>query len=539
MTLKSTQIAPTMKIGKVLFASLALLAPVWAGQSKGDIRVLVLLIRWSEHGSRELPTPDVYEAICGEMGDYFRQQSYNQYNIVDCDVQDWFSVGLSEQEFSQGKSGQLGDASEQFFWSKLDAMDQAAAAAGDLTFWNQYDADVDGKIDALLVFHSGYGAEFPGADCQTGTTSNNRMFSQGHSASVNGWESGFDTLSYLLSSYAIVAGLRGTCNANPPTLGLSAHEFFHTFQGQPPDLYDPTLGGAGGTGGYDIMSQPYGATGRNGDAPGSLGPWMKQFVGWADLKEITEDGTYTLRPSMDFNDYYIITEPFPEGEYLMLEYRKPDATYDADFYGEGLIVWHIDDSQPNQSQPGFPGQQNWPQNGKHYRVAISQAGKCEVTDTMAVAFELCMLTESTDGNFDLEQGRNIGELSDLYTAGMSIGPGSDGSFPNTDSYKSGIVSPTGVVISVVSVTDDLLTFQVGGIAPATPTPPTPPVAAPAPAPSGSTPGNGSVPAPGPTGSGGNGSVAGPSPDGVTAPASAACRFMASMAAAFVIMFAML
>jgi hypothetical protein len=58
---------------------------------------------------------------------------------------------------------------------------------------------------------------------------------------------------------------------------------------------------------------------------------------------------------------------------------------------------------------------------------------------------------------------NPGDAGDLWTAGMSIGPGSASKYPNTDSIQGGVVTPTGLTISVVSVDASQLSFQVSGV----------------------------------------------------------------------------
>jgi len=176
-----------------------------------------------------------------------------------------------------------------------------------------------------------------------------------------------------MSGFAIASALQGRCKYNPARMGVPTHEWIHTFG--PPDLYDPEVRGLAGTGGYDIMSSPFGATGRNGEAPGSLSPWTKMFVNWIDPSEITEDGEYTLRPSTQFPDYFIIKEKYAEDEYLLLEYRRPNDSFDADFYGDGgMVIYHVDDTAPLMERRGYPGQAGWPQNGNHYQISVLQAG---------------------------------------------------------------------------------------------------------------------------------------------------------------------
>ena len=91
----------------------------------------------------------------------------------------------------------------------------------------------------------------------------------------------------------------------------------------------------------------------------------------------------------------------------------------------------------SNSYEGFPGQSGWPSNGLHYHVALLQA----------------------DGRYDLEKGNNRGDYADLFRYDYYIGVDhlfpseSDpilGPFPNTDSYRQGIVSRINHFISDIS-----------------------------------------------------------------------------------------
>jgi hypothetical protein len=84
---------------------------------------------------------------------------------------------------------------------------------------------------------------------------------------------------------------------------------------------------------------------------------------------------------------------------------------------------------------------------------------------------------SSDGLYDIEKKVNPGDAGDLWTAGMSIGPGSTGKYPNTDSIQGGVVTQTGLTISVLLVDSSQLTFQVSGVVATIPVT-APPTAAP-------------------------------------------------------------
>lgn len=135
----------------------------------------------------------------------------------------------------------------------------------------------------------------------------------------------------------------------------------------------------------------------------------------------------------------MIKQGFPKGEYLLIENRQA-CGFDALPQG-GLAIIHVD--QNANDVPGYPGQESWPRNGNHYKVALLQA----------------------DGAYNLEQGNNRGDANDLFHAGSvnSIGPkgvSSSASYPNTLAYQGGKIINTGITISNISAAGPTMTFDV-------------------------------------------------------------------------------
>jgi len=104
---------------------------------------------------------------------------------------------------------------------------------------------------------------------------------------------------------------------------------------------------------------------------------------------------------------------------------------------EGIVIYHIDEAVPDQSQRGYPGHPNWP--AEHYRVAVLQK----------------------DGNNDIEKIVNIGDSNDFFKLGDELGPGP--AWPNTDSYQSGKFVKTGLTIKVKTEPGYIMQFEVTGL----------------------------------------------------------------------------
>ncbi|KAI2493815.1 Immune inhibitor A peptidase M6 [Fragilaria crotonensis] len=112
----------------------------------------------------------------------------------------------------------------------------------------------------------------------------------------------------------------------------------------------------------------------------------------------------------------------------------------------------------NNSRRGFPGQDGWPGNGNHYRVAIA----------------------GSDRNFDLENGNNNGDDTDYWVSGSELAPGlfesvaTDFSrYPNTNSYMFGRIFLTGLRIYDISQSGTVMSFKVEGMSTASPLTSTP------------------------------------------------------------------
>ena len=200
----------------------------------------------------------------------------------------------------------------------------------------------------------------------------------------------------------------------------------------------------GGVGSYDCMGNMWGRDGSQ-YYPGLMSAWSKTQLGWVEPTVLDTPGTYSIRAAVDRPQVYKITHGFFGKEYLLIENRRR-REYDADLNDEGLLIWHIDMNNIGewQQKPGWPGQAGWPGNFNHYQVAILQA----------------------DGNYEMEQGQNLGNQNDMWKRGMTLGPGpasntavSGGNYPNTDSYAFGGIKRTGIRLSSFSDPGDTMSFE--------------------------------------------------------------------------------
>ncbi|KAL7469418.1 hypothetical protein ACHAXS_009673 [Conticribra weissflogii] len=407
-------------------------------KTQGTFHNLVLLLRFSNHKSRDVPPRADYDTLyntveptehkksvapTGSIRQVFLQNSYGAFTL-ESTVYEWITLSKSEEYYADGNHGftKLKEGIEE----ALDVLEKDP----DFDFAD-FDLDGDGTIDGFGVLHSGYGAEFGGDDCY-GAKNENRIWSHKGGMDWTSKEEGIKVNRYYVSS-----GLRGKCGEDIVRMGVICHEIGH-YLGLP-DLYDATFEGVG-IGAFDMMSQSWGHTG-SGLLPPLLSAWSKIQVGWATPILLENDGTYSIEASSTSPIVYKITEGFPEGEYLLLENRQPQG-FDEEIPHGGIAIWHIDDHLNSQDDRGYPNQPQWPYNGKHYQVALLSA----------------------DGKYDFEKGVNQGDADDLWHADSKekeLKPGSN-QYPNTDTYQDGNVSETKIRIFGFSPSGDVMTFSVEG-----------------------------------------------------------------------------
>ncbi|KAL3939248.1 MAG: hypothetical protein SGBAC_005998 [Bacillariaceae sp.] len=416
-------------------------------KTRGRLKVLVVLLRFANHNTREvIEASDIDKFFnangvdstlypTGSINTYVKVSSFQSLTI-DADVISWFPTDKTEQECAGGTAGLKQDF-QSCFAPILDSLDGFHANPEHVFNWDKYDEDRDGMVDSLVVMHSGYGAEYGNAD-PLGAASKDRIWSHSMGPPEKDlWNSVH--AQYSVGTYTVASAFHGHEGKQITKVGVVLHELLHTLS--LPHLYDVSRSDrGGGAGAYSIMSNPWGQ-GGDGSFPGSLDPWSKIQLGWLTPTRIIKSGPYVLKPSATENQVYLIDDPYPRGEYLLIENRQK-TLYDGKMWdgAGGALIWHVDESKSSNSEAGGPYQENWPENGKHYKVALLQA----------------------DGSYHLEQNANDGQWDDFFTFGRKLGPGSAGVYPNTDSYQGGNILRNDITISDFEEEGRNVKFTVSG-----------------------------------------------------------------------------
>jgi hypothetical protein len=190
--------------------------------SLGSIKVLVILIVFGDHVNRpRIPKAEVENTWKTLVPEWFDANSHGQYDI-DAVVTEWVVTDNTEKYYSFGKRGVVPDF-QKAAWPALDALDKRSDWD-----WSIFDMDKDGKLDSVMITHSGYGAESMGVD-EHGTDYMNRIWAHAFASSNAGstWTS--QDGSVQLNGYTVASALEGESGTTPATIGLTVHEYMHTF----------------------------------------------------------------------------------------------------------------------------------------------------------------------------------------------------------------------------------------------------------------------------------------------------------------------
>ncbi|MBD3263103.1 M6 family metalloprotease domain-containing protein, partial [Candidatus Woesearchaeota archaeon] len=158
-------------------------------------------------------------------------------------------------------------------------------------------------------------------------------------------------LSYNTNDYFNDVSVVGyTMLAEDSPVGTFAHEFGHTLG--LPDLYN-TNTGASKIGDWGIMDHGAWNGIPQGSSPAHFCAWSKYYLGWINPTVINSGLSNISVNQVERNsDVYMLLDsgysagevPDSEGsEYFLVENRQKIG-FDAYLPGDGLLIWHIDDS---------------------------------------------------------------------------------------------------------------------------------------------------------------------------------------------------
>jgi len=343
-----------------------------------SFNTLVILVDFSDKDAQS--TPSYFDNLIFGGGDgtvrhYYMENSYNKLDLVTVNMPsttEWIRVPQTHSYYVDGEycTGSYPKNCQKLVEDAVDLVDP-------LVNFADYDNNDDGWVDSLLVLHAGRGAE------NTGSVDD--IWS--HKWAINPrYRDGVYIFGYATTpEYWYSPG--------DMTIGVIAHELGHSMLGLP-DLYD-TDSTSRGIGKWSLMAAGS-WNGVLGSTPAHLDAWCKVKSGFAEYQLIDNPTeTVVIEPSelSDTGIYMLWENNLGGNEFFLVENRKKIG-YDSSLPGEGLLIWHIDESVSHNDNEWYPGHTN----SGHYKVALEQA----------------------DAGWDLERSYDNGDDFDPYSTYTSF-----------------------------------------------------------------------------------------------------------------------
>lgn len=359
---------------------------------RGALQVIVVLVEFSD---RKLEaTAERFEELffsqgtlaTGSVRDYFREVTND---LIDIQGQVVGPYELPEplEAYAGGDSGTQAGLPN----ARTMARHAAETADRDVDF-APFDNDGNGYVDAFVVVHAG----------PDGAETN-----QGSDIWSHKWV--LEPEEYQADKSKIYAYLTISEDAQ---LGVCAHELGHLLFGWP-DLYDIDYS-SNGLGDWCLMASGSWTGDPQGVRPVHPSAWCKAQQDWVEVVNVKANQPAQIPDVKDAHKIWRLwSEGEPGPEHFLVENRQR-VGFDEQLPGEGLLIWHVDDSTEDNS------------NENHYKVALVQA----------------------DGRRALETRGDSGDLGDPF-------PGSSGkrtfdgkSQPNSNSYAGALSS-----VSITEISD--------------------------------------------------------------------------------------
>ena len=260
--------------------------------------------------------------VNGSVGDYFRQQSYGQFNLI-FDVKGPYTAKNKYAYYGRNKDW----GNMTFDQAPFELIIEAVNAANGEVNFKDYDWDDDGEVDQVYVVYAGHGeASYDDADTIWP-----------HESTLEGW---LDEKTILQGIAINTYACGNELDPNDRTMGIGTlcHEFSHSLG--LPDVYDAATGESI-VGYYDVMD----AGNYNGDGwyPAGYSSFERYFCGWLEpkrVKSLAEANLDELRPLHLYPDAYMVSEIDGSTDYYMVENRAKES-WDKFLPGHGLKAWHI------------------------------------------------------------------------------------------------------------------------------------------------------------------------------------------------------
>lgn len=312
----------------------------------GRLRYPVILINFNDT-EITFDNESIAVGMMEKVRDYYFEISEGQLEL-EFEVVGWYTAAEDHDYYGYDLWRKGNDAHPQ------ELVAEAVEASDPFIDFSRFDNDGNGSVDNVIVIHQGTGQEMSGEATDIWS----------HSWSINSVQKD----GVWISSYTIQPELID--NDEIATIGVLCHELGHALG--LPDLYD-TDSSSWAVGDWGLMAHgTWNYLNRPGDSPAHMTGWSKKKLGWLEPVALNNfAGNLQISPVEENGNVYIYENPERPGiEYFLLENRQ-QIGYDSALPGEGLLIYHVDESSSQN-------------NDSHRKVDIEEADNdcsLDATDT--------------------------------------------------------------------------------------------------------------------------------------------------------------
>lgn len=332
----------------------------------------------------------------GSMREFYLENSYGGF-ALEGDVIGWYQAEYPHAYYSNYCDGSWGWGPYPNNAQRL--VEEAIELADPDVDYSLYDNDGDGWMDGLFIVHAGEGAEASGDNCDIWSHMSgiSQVFMDGVYVGIYSMEPEEAWLGFS-------------------QIGIFSHEFGHVLG--LPDLYDYDFSSEG-CGDWTVMA--FGCWNGDGRTPAHFDAWCKKELGFLELTNVTANQTEVPIPAAEWNPvaYRLWAGGAIGDQYFVVENRQQTG-FDITIPGNGLLIWHIDETE-------WGNDNEW-----HPLVFLEQA----------------------DGKYHLQYGINYGDPNDAYPGYLQATHFDDRTNPNSKTYDSSV---TQVAVWDISDSDSLMT----------------------------------------------------------------------------------
>jgi len=308
----------------------------------GSIKVAVIFVRFTSHAfsAGEITNYTAPGTGCLQKFSEFYAECSSSLLSVNCAAFDNGGAGYTVPDQLNSDTA-----------ATTGALASSACAAAGVT-------KASGPYDAVIIVHAGQGAESAG----TGT-SNASIWS----AFSDGWT----------GSSGFTEGVNIPSNEGNPSsavpFGTLCHEFGH--QLGLPDVYNTATGNSA-VGEWELMDDGGWAGSPQGSSPVHQSAWCKILLGWITPVTVSSASTLTIDNFEAASSSRVYK--FPIGgkttEYYLTQYSRQTGQ-DLALPGQGVLIWHIDDTI------GTFAANDIDVNPNHPRIRLEEGDDSAVTST--------------------------------------------------------------------------------------------------------------------------------------------------------------